>query len=263
MGTKATSMKVVSLEVNNFEIPGHPAPSSWGWVDITHVCRLIPRVNLPNHRLGLNFRSLYPSELLERYGHLSKDDGVLAVVMDFEFDNWDLSALVEAVRRQERPDTRLNSFSFNASLYVPAGWANDVIDEATGVNLQRQQERVKERAESIFAAVKSCGFASYRYDDHDNSDDEASQILAQIHELADEAEIHLRVIHAKTHQDVGTNSCHEYKVVVYDTARYEQWRANYGPDLEANRRELEKGGYFAVAADMVSSWGSVYYLRGL
>jgi hypothetical protein len=204
----------------------------WGWVELSELSKM----------LGLT-----PVETVKKYGWLSSDAkqyNVLAAIVEGKFGNYTLDRLVG-----------MNLIG----AFVPAGWSNDVINEATGINEQRRLSRIEKEATRILKEIEKKGYSLLTWD---NVDDE-KEIVDQIREtVVKTANQNIGLIHAETDYTPSDEPYFSFTMVLFDANRFEKEWAYYGNSLFQTHAHLKEQGYFSVTSDRVKKdGGAAYYLR--
>lgn len=223
------------------------SPRSWGWVRLGELAEMF---------------DTSPAEVIRQWGFLSKDYSqynVLAIVVERIFENADIDRLVETIEHFESEGLVSH---VGEQVFVPAGWANSVIDQATGVTEARRKQEIEREAERIVFESLRNGYSQLRYSDLGENFIWAQDVISAVRLLAHR--VLLGEINAEVNRVLSSDPppYSQFETIFYDLSRFETAKAYHGQHYFQEKARLGYG-WFSVTADGVhlAENGAVYYLR--
>lgn len=231
----------------------HVGYHGWWYYRLDELCELL---------------ELTPTALFTQYGDLSKDENFLGIEnYKGEFENAYIPELIKfesEIRQLADTDPDLAVEVWTQNTYVPAGWANVVIDEVTGVAEQERQARIDATAQRLKKEVLLKGYATIRYTNR--IDDYSYEDMLAFYQAAYELEEMGKKVgkfSAEADYQPSYDEPYEFEGVIYDASRFEEKDAYYGQSLREEESLLKAMGFFVVTADRVVTDGRKFYLREL
>lgn len=210
----------------------------WGWSKASEICQIT--------KLSL-------TELFRRYAKLSKDadKGVLTVWTPMGLRNAQIEELINLEEDLSHLDISIPAQDF---LYVPTGWANDVIAEVIGTARRERQNRVRELftkgLENVLRQLpKNPGIVRY-------VQEHISEHIAQ--GIVNRLKINSHIAVEKVHCNTWADDTKEYALVFYDLRHFKVQFVEYGQHFSKDMQSLPHNAIPAQIGAAVVGNASVY-----